>query len=553
MPSPQESCVIYCRISHDRDGEGLGVERQEEDCRALASRLGLEVLWVGVDNDIGASDRTSSNKVREAYVEMLRQARAGRFKTILAYSNSRLTRRVLEYLELIELYKQHNVVVRTVASGDHDLSTADGRGAAITVATWDAAEAERIAERVQRAMRAKAEKGLPAKQWRRPFGFMEDQITHHPVEAELIREAVRAIINGASITSIRRKWESEGVLTSDGKTEWGWTPVHRVLFSPRVVGQREHKARDKDLVLYDAAWKPIISVEERDAALAMLEKRHRTKVKEGRWLLTDLVVCGLCNRKLYGQRVDPEERSSYACNSGKSANHLAINARRLEKYVVDAVYNYVFARAYRRVSAPEPEATPDWPRESELRQIDETISELMDAVAKRTLSAQRVIPQVQKLEEEHRLLSDERRAYYEAAVARPIDNLEDAWTKSVILGSEDSSFEDKQLAIRSEVNVVVIRKADNKYASRTEEGFARRIDLVWKEPHLDVEPLTEDEWNEARMRADSDTAMIDRLWKLYPLRDQCHRLVVIQNLLREAANDAHRPISGEIHLRLRWT
>ncbi|MER5688882.1 hypothetical protein [Streptomyces sp. NPDC002205] len=32
--------AIYCRISQDRGGAGLGVARQEEDCRALCARLG---------------------------------------------------------------------------------------------------------------------------------------------------------------------------------------------------------------------------------------------------------------------------------------------------------------------------------------------------------------------------------------------------------------------------------------------------------------------------------------------------------------------------------
>lgn len=32
--------AIYCRLSQDRSGEGLGVERQEQMCRQFASRSG---------------------------------------------------------------------------------------------------------------------------------------------------------------------------------------------------------------------------------------------------------------------------------------------------------------------------------------------------------------------------------------------------------------------------------------------------------------------------------------------------------------------------------
>src|ERR1700733_2968074 len=99
-PGPVRA-AIYCRISSDRDGEALGVERQQEDCRELAERLGSEGAQgdVFVDNDISAS--TLSNKPRPEYEAMLRAVRAGQLDAILAYSNSRLTRRPAEWITLI--------------------------------------------------------------------------------------------------------------------------------------------------------------------------------------------------------------------------------------------------------------------------------------------------------------------------------------------------------------------------------------------------------------------------------------------------------------------
>jgi site-specific DNA recombinase len=43
---------LYTRIAEDIVGEGLGVARQEQDCRCLAARRG----WTGVyeDNDVSA-------------------------------------------------------------------------------------------------------------------------------------------------------------------------------------------------------------------------------------------------------------------------------------------------------------------------------------------------------------------------------------------------------------------------------------------------------------------------------------------------------------------
>jgi hypothetical protein len=41
---------IQCRISDDREGRGLGVQRQEADCRAPAERLGWQVSQVHSDS-----------------------------------------------------------------------------------------------------------------------------------------------------------------------------------------------------------------------------------------------------------------------------------------------------------------------------------------------------------------------------------------------------------------------------------------------------------------------------------------------------------------------
>lgn len=64
---------IYVRISDDREGGGLGVKRQEDDCRLLAASLGWKVVEVYVDNDVTAADR---RKKRKDYIRMLEDVQA---------------------------------------------------------------------------------------------------------------------------------------------------------------------------------------------------------------------------------------------------------------------------------------------------------------------------------------------------------------------------------------------------------------------------------------------------------------------------------------------
>ena len=69
--SEGRKAAIYVRISRDREGAGLGVQRQEQDCRELAERLGWHVVGVYPDNDVSASDRPSTSDQRRVLQAVL--------------------------------------------------------------------------------------------------------------------------------------------------------------------------------------------------------------------------------------------------------------------------------------------------------------------------------------------------------------------------------------------------------------------------------------------------------------------------------------------------
>ncbi|WP_123939773.1 MULTISPECIES: hypothetical protein [unclassified Frondihabitans] len=68
-------------ISRDKAVAGLGVDHQGADCRALAHRLGCEVVAVFVDNDISAYDR---RKMRPPYWAMVEAVRSVQVRGIVA-------------------------------------------------------------------------------------------------------------------------------------------------------------------------------------------------------------------------------------------------------------------------------------------------------------------------------------------------------------------------------------------------------------------------------------------------------------------------------------
>jgi site-specific DNA recombinase len=80
--------VIYARISLDRTGGGLGVERQIEDCTRLAAGRGWTVVDVLSDNDVSAF----TGRRRPAYRGLLERMRSGEVEVVVAWHTDRLRR-----------------------------------------------------------------------------------------------------------------------------------------------------------------------------------------------------------------------------------------------------------------------------------------------------------------------------------------------------------------------------------------------------------------------------------------------------------------------------
>ncbi|KPC65913.1 recombinase, partial [Streptomyces sp. NRRL F-6602] len=198
--------VIYVRISQDRTGSHLGVDRQREDCEALAEHNGWEVVEVYVDNDLSAY----SGKPRPDYRRMLADLEDGTATVVIAWHTDRLHRSPTELEEYIDLSQRRGIDTHTVQAGDLDLSTSSGRMTARIHGAVARHESEHKAERVARARLQKAKAGL----WGggiRPFGWgvptgetqkKTDRKTGEEVEVpvldmnKLVAEEAAALVHG---------------------------------------------------------------------------------------------------------------------------------------------------------------------------------------------------------------------------------------------------------------------------------------------------------------------------------------------------------------------
>lgn len=280
--------VIYLRISDDREGRELGVQRQEEDTRALVARAGDELVAIYKDNDISASTR--STKHRPDYSRMLADGRTARYQKIVAYTTSRLTRRPREHEDQIELAEKYGIEFAYVASPSFDLNTAAGRRIARILAANDAGHSEDISELVRREKLQMAQAG----RWRggpRPFGYDEDGVGVRPDEALALAAAARAILAGESLRGQAVELNARGLRTTMGR-EWTGDKLRAALTRVRNIA----KVGRYGEVVADAEWAPIMDEDLYFGVRALLRSRElvpgsrlgRVRIGAGVYL------CGVC-------------------------------------------------------------------------------------------------------------------------------------------------------------------------------------------------------------------------------------------------------------------
>ncbi|MGI8682836.1 MAG: recombinase family protein [Mycobacteriales bacterium] len=278
--------LIYTRISRDRVGAGLGVDRQERDCQEVADRLGWSVVGVRSDNDLSAY----SGKRRPGYQQLLDELRAGTADAVVAWHTDRLHRSPVELEDYVEVCDRQGVVTQTVKAGSLDLATPSGRMVARQLGAVARFEIEHQIERQQSAKLQSARSGS----WgggRRPFGYAADGVTVAEAEAREVKRAADAVLAGMSLRAVATDFNTRGVLTSTGR-QWQPTEVRRMLTRARNAGLRQHRGD----VMGKATWPAVLEEDTWRALCARLnDPGRRTSPDFGRrWLGSGLYLCGVC-------------------------------------------------------------------------------------------------------------------------------------------------------------------------------------------------------------------------------------------------------------------
>ncbi|MDQ6728939.1 MAG: recombinase family protein [Actinomycetota bacterium] len=328
--------AIYVRISQDREGAGLGVERQTADCAALARKLGWTVVATHTDNDLSAY----SGKPRPGYRALLAEIDAGRVDAVIVWHTDRLHRSPRELEEYVDLCERRKIVTQTCKAGELDLATPSGRAVARTLGAWARFEVEHKSERTKRAQLQAAQAG----RWlggARPFGWTlrdKGSAVLNRSEAREVRNAATALLAGASVGSIVADLNRRGVTTSTGRP-WNYTSLRQVLTRPRNAGLVSLNGE----VVGASPWPNLLTEDTWRAVCSLLgdPDRRKSQSNRARWLLAGIATCGTCGAPLRSATVgrNPAKgttRTVYRCPTA-GRGHVARSAEPLDGLITEVI------------------------------------------------------------------------------------------------------------------------------------------------------------------------------------------------------------------------
>ncbi|OPZ86040.1 MAG: DNA-invertase hin [bacterium ADurb.Bin429] len=250
---------------------------------------------------------TGGNTDRPALQRLLADIEAGEIDVVIVYKIDRLSRSLVDFLQLMQRFDDHNVALASVTQQIRTDSSM-GRLMLNILAAFGEYERELIAERTKDKMGAARRKGKFVGGGL-PLGYDLDagptgsKLRVNPTEATTVRELFRLYRMHQGLLPVvkeaaKRGWRTKTWVTRDGKVKEGGMldrpNLHRLLTNVVYIGKVEYEGET-----FEGEHEAIIDEVLFNEVQAMLKGQARTKGIHGGnghpdALLKSLLRCGHC-------------------------------------------------------------------------------------------------------------------------------------------------------------------------------------------------------------------------------------------------------------------
>src|ERR1039457_5085888 len=350
----QLRCAIYTRKSTDegldQDFNSLDAQRESAEAFILSQRgEGLSALPERYD-DGGFS---GGNLDRPALERLLADIRGGAVDCVVVYKVDRLSRSLIDFARIIEVFDQHNVSFVSVTQ-QFNTTNSLGRLTLNILLSFAQFEREIIAERTRDKVSAARRKG----KWtggRPMLGYDIDprasRLTVNADEALHIRTIFKLYLDYNALLPVvleidRRGWRTKQWITRSGVTHGG-TPftkgrLFRLLKNPIYVGKIEFKKQiyegEQEAIVDAAIWERVQQILERNGRAGGVEVRNTYGT-----LMKELLRCASCDSGMI--------RTNTTKDSRRHRHYVCAQENCGTKSIAEYTIKTAVARQIRRIGA----------------------------------------------------------------------------------------------------------------------------------------------------------------------------------------------------------
>jgi DNA invertase Pin-like site-specific DNA recombinase len=285
-PPTKLRCAIYTRKSTE---EGLAQEfntldAQRESAEAYIQSQ-VQVGWTALAERYDDGGYTGANLDRPALRKLLVDIEAGRVDAVVIYKIDRLSRSLLDFARLMEVFERRKV---SLVSVTQPLNTTGSLGRLTLNILLSFAEFERtmIADRTRDKMGAARRKGkwlggMPVLGY--DIAEAGGRLVVNPEESDRVKSIFASYLQhrslGSALVDIQgREWTTKRWRTRDGKDRLGqpFTKVvlHRLLTNILYIGKVSHQgvvyAGEQPPIIDDVVWKLVSEKLARERAAASI-------------------------------------------------------------------------------------------------------------------------------------------------------------------------------------------------------------------------------------------------------------------------------------------
>jgi DNA invertase Pin-like site-specific DNA recombinase len=304
IPEPDDGCLvsaaIYARQSRVRDVAYSSCQSQIDMCREFAASKDWSITQVYSDE--GYSSETLD---RPQMSQLIAAIEMGEVRHLVVYSLDRLTRRMLHFQQLLELFARQNVSL-AVMNDPSFSDSATGRLMANIIAAANEFQLDLTKERMA-DMRAAYKRDGKRVAGRVPFGYQTDPATKHldvnEEQARRVHDFFELAAGGSRPSDLAGLANLQSWPDQRGETgKWTARRILKLLNNRVYIGE----ILNGDSTL-PGAHQAIVSVTVFNEVQNLLASRRTSETKPRKKtdpssrvhsFLTGKLICGQCNRPM---------------------------------------------------------------------------------------------------------------------------------------------------------------------------------------------------------------------------------------------------------------